>query len=78
MAWMGHVERLGEMRNVYKILFGKPERKRPLGRRRRRREDNIKIDLRDIGLEGVHWTHIAQNRDQWRAFVNMAMSFRVP
>jgi hypothetical protein len=67
MRWTGHVARLGEMRAVYKILIGKPERKRPFGRPRRRWDDNIIIDLREIGLEVVVWIHLAQDRDQWRA-----------
>jgi hypothetical protein len=62
------------MRNSYKILVGNPEVKRPLGRDRRRWEDNIKMDLLEIGLEGVDWMHLAQDRDRWRAFVNMVVN----
>jgi hypothetical protein len=60
-----HVARLGEMRNAYKILFGKPEGKQPLGRPKRKREDNIKVDLREMSLESVHWLHLVQDRDRW-------------
>jgi len=67
MRWTGHVARLGEMRAVYKILIGKPERKRPFGRPRRRWDDNIIMDLKEIGWEVVEWIHLAQDRDQWRA-----------
>jgi hypothetical protein len=59
-------------------LVGKPEGKRPPGRPRRRREDNIKMDLREIGLGGVNWIRLAQNRVQWRVFVNTVMNLRVP
>jgi len=68
----------GKMRNVYSILVGKPEGKRPLGRHKRGREDNIRMDLREIGWEGVDWTHLAEDRDQWQALVNMVMNLRVP
>jgi hypothetical protein len=77
MRWTGHAARMGEMRHVYKILVGKPERKRPLGRRRRRWEDNIRMDPREIGLEGVDWILLAQDRDQWRAVVNTVVRLRV-
>jgi hypothetical protein len=60
----------GAKRNAYRILVGKPEGKRPLGRPRRRCMDNIKMDLREIGRDGVEWIDIAQDRDQWRALVN--------
>jgi hypothetical protein len=64
-------------RNTYRILVGKPEGKRPIGRRRRRWEDNNKIDLREIGWAGIDWIDLAQDRDQWRALVNTEMSLRV-
>jgi hypothetical protein len=67
-----------EKRNVYRILVGKPEDKRPLGRPRRRWVDNIKMDLREIGWDGVDWIYLAQDRDQWRALVNKVMNLRVP
>jgi hypothetical protein len=69
---------MGETRNAYRILVGKPERKRPLGRLRRRWVDNIKIDLREIGCDDVDWMDLAQDRDQWRALVNTVMNLRVP
>jgi hypothetical protein len=78
MRWAGHVARMGETRNAYGILVGKPERKRPLGRARRRWVDNIKIDLREIGWDGMDWIDLAQDRYQWRALVNTVMNFRVP
>jgi hypothetical protein len=59
-------------------LVGRPEGKRPLGRPRRRWEDNIKMDLRDIGIDGANWTHLAQYGIQWRAFVNAVMNLRIP
>jgi hypothetical protein len=65
---------MGEKRNTYKILVGKPERKRPLGRPRCRWVDNIKMDLREIGCDGVDWIVLAQYRDQWRALVNAVMN----
>jgi hypothetical protein len=65
-------------RNAYRILVGKPEGKRPLGRPRRRWVDNIKMDLREIGWDGVDWIELAQDRDQWRALVNTVMNLRVP
>jgi hypothetical protein len=69
---------MGEMRNGYKILVGKPDSKRPLGRPGRRWEDIIKMDLTKIGWEVVGWMHLAQDRDQWRAVVNTVMNLRVP
>jgi len=78
MGWEGHVARMGERRGVYRVLVGKSEGKRPLGRRRRRWEDNIKMDLRDVGGGGVVWIELAEDRDMWRAFVNAVMSLRVP
>jgi hypothetical protein len=71
---VGHVARMGEMRNVYRILVGKPEGKRPLGRPRRRWEDNIRMDLREI----VSWIHLALDRDLCLAVVNTKMNLRVP
>jgi hypothetical protein len=65
------------MHGVYKILIGKPEGKRPLGRYRRRWEDNIRMDLREIWWEGVDWMHVIQNKDQWWAVVNRVMNHRV-
>jgi hypothetical protein len=76
--WAGHVARMGEKRNTYRILVGKPEGRRPLGRPRRRWVDNIKIDLTEIEWHGVDWVDLAQDRDQWRALVNTVMNLRVP
>jgi hypothetical protein len=68
----------GEKKNAYSILVGNPEGKRPLGRPRRRWVNNIKIDIREIGWDGVGWMDLAQDRDQWRALVNTVMNLRVP
>jgi hypothetical protein len=78
MRWAGHVARMGEGRGVYRVLVGKPEGKRSLGRTRRRWEDNIKMDLREIGIEGANWIRLAQDRVQRRAFANTVMNLRVP
>jgi hypothetical protein len=67
----------GEGRGVYRVLVERPEGKRPLGRPRRRWEDNIKRDLREIGIDGANWIQLDKDRVQWRAFVNMVMNFRV-
>jgi hypothetical protein len=69
---------MGEKRNAYRILVGKPDGKRPLGRPRRRWVDKIKMVLREIGWEGMGWIDLAQDRDQWRALVNTVMNLRVP
>jgi hypothetical protein len=68
---------MGEERKVYKVLVGKPEGKRPLGRPRHRREDGIRIDLREIGLWGVDWIRLAQYRDRWRAVVSEVMNLLI-
>jgi len=73
-----HVEHMGEMRNAYKILFGKPDRKRPLERPRHGLEDNIRMDAREIGFEAEEWMHVAQVREQWWAPVNTVMNIQVP
>jgi hypothetical protein len=78
MRWAEHVARMGETRNAYRILVGKPEGKRPLGRPRPRWVDNIKMDLGEIGWDGRDWIKLAQDREQWRAVVNTAMNLRVP
>jgi hypothetical protein len=67
-----------EGRGVYGVLVGRPGGKRPLGSPRRMWEDNIKLDLREIGIDGANWIQLAQDRVQWRVFVNMAMNLRVP
>jgi hypothetical protein len=69
---------MGDKRNAYRILVGKPEGKRPLGKPRRMWEDNIRMDLREIGWSGIDWIDLAQDKDQWKAVVNMVMNFRVP
>jgi hypothetical protein len=71
------VARMGVGRNLYRVLVGKPEGKRPLERPRHRWEDGIKMDLRETGWGGVEWTHLAQDRDRWRAVVNAVMNLRV-
>jgi hypothetical protein len=78
MRWAGHVAPMGEVINAYNILVGKPEERRPLGRPRRRWEDNIKMDLREIVFGDVDWINFAQDRDRWRALVNTVMNLRVP
>jgi hypothetical protein len=77
IRWAGHVARMREDRKVYKVLVGKPEGKRPLGRPRRRWENGIRIDLRDIGLGSVDWIRLAEDRDRWRAILLAVMNFRV-
>ena len=77
MPWAGHVARMGEGRGVHRVLVGKPEGKRPLGRPRRRWEDNIKMDLWEVG--GVReWMELAQDRDRWWSLVNRVMNLQVP
>jgi hypothetical protein len=78
MRWAGHVARMGEKRNVYRLLVRKPEGRRPLGRPRRRWIDNIKMDLLEIGVNVVDWTGLAQDRYRWRALVNSVMNLRFP
>jgi hypothetical protein len=69
---------MGEGRGVYRVLVGRPEGKRPLARPRHRWEDNIKMGLRKIGIDGANWIQLAQHRVQWRACVNTVMNLRVP
>jgi hypothetical protein len=78
MRWSGHVARMGEGSGVCRVLVGRPEGKRPLGRPRRRWEDNMKMDLREIGIDVVNWIQLGQDRVQWRACVNTVMNLRVP
>jgi hypothetical protein len=78
MRWAGHVARMGEGRGAYRILVGRPEGRIPLGRPRRRWEDNIKMDLGEIGIDGANWIRLAQDRVQWRAFVDTVMNLQVP
>jgi hypothetical protein len=75
MRWAGHVARMGEERNVYRVLMGKPEG--PLGKPRRRWEDGIRTDLREIGWGSVDWIQLAQDKDRWRALANTVMNLRV-
>jgi hypothetical protein len=77
MMWAGHVACMGEERNVYRVLMGKPERKRPLGMPRRRWGDGIGMDLREIGWGSVDRIQLAEDRDRWRALVSMVMNLRV-
>jgi len=78
MRWAGHVARMGKDRGVHRVLVGKPEVKRPLGRPRRRWEDNIKMDLEEVGGGGGDWMELAQDRDRWRALVGTVKNFRFP
>jgi len=78
MRWAGHVASMGEGTGVYRVLVGKPEGKRPLGRPRRMWEDNIKPDLREIRIDEANWIRLAQDRVQWRSFVKTVMNLRVP
>jgi hypothetical protein len=74
MSWAGHVACMGEGRNLYRVLVGKPEGKSPLVRPKRRGEDGIKMDFREIGWGGVEWIHLSQDRDCWRVLVNAVMN----
>jgi hypothetical protein len=78
MRWSGHVARMGEERGVHRVLVGKPEGKRQLGRPRRRWEDNIKMDVQEVGVGCGDWLELAQDRDSWRALVSMVKNLRVP
>ena len=75
---MEHVARMGEGRGMYRVLVGKPEGKRPLGRPRRRWEDNIKMNPQEVGCGGMDWIELPQCRDRWRALVNAVMNLQVP
>jgi len=78
MTLLGHVACVGKVRGVYRVLVGKPEGKRPLGKPRRRWEDNIKMDLQEVGCGGIDWIEMALDRDRWRALVNAVMNHRIP
>ena len=78
IRWAGHVARMGEKRGVYRVLVGKPEGKRPLGRPRCRWKDNINMDLREMICGVMEWIELAQDKDRWRALVNAVMNLRVP
>ena len=75
---VSYVARMGKRRGAYRVFVGKPEGKRPLGRTRRRWEDNIKMDLQEVGCGCMDWIEQAQDRDRWRAFVNAVMNLSVP
>jgi hypothetical protein len=77
MRWAGHVARMGRRWIVYRVLVGKPEGKRPMGRPRRRWEDNIRIDFQEVGCGGMDWIGLAQDRDGCQAIVNAVMNLRV-
>ena len=77
LIWAGHVARVEEGRSVFKIVTGETTGKRPLGRPRRRWEDNIRMDLEEIGINGSNWVDSAQDRDYWRALVNVTLNLRV-
>jgi len=76
--WAGHVARMGEERGVYRVLVGKLEGKRPLGRPRRRWVDNIRMDLQEVGCGSMDWIVLAQDTDRWRTLVSAVMNLRVP
>ena len=78
LRWAGHVARMQEGRSAFKILTGKPTGKRPLGRPRRRWEENIRMDLEEIGINAGNWVDSAQDREYWRALVNAVLNLRVP
>jgi len=78
MRWVGHVARMGEERGVYRVLVGKPEGRRPLGRPRRRWVDNIRMELQAVGCWYMDWIGLAQDRDRWRTLVSAVMNLRVP
>jgi len=78
MRWVGHVACVGDWKGVYRVLVGKPEGNRPLGRPRLRCGDNIKMDLQEVGYEGMDWIDLDQDRDKWWALVNAVMNLRVP
>jgi len=77
MRWARHVARMGEDRGVYRVLVGKPEEKRQLGRRRRRWVDNIRMDLQEVGWGYMDWIGLAQDRDRWQTLVSAVMNLRV-
>ena len=78
LRWAGHVARMEEDRIAFKILTGKPTGRRPLGKPRRRWEDNIRMDLEEIGINAGNWVDSAQDKDYWRALVNAALNLRFP
>jgi hypothetical protein len=78
MRWAGHVARMGQKRNAYRLLVGKPDGRRPLGRPRRRWLYDITMDLVEVELDDMDWIGLTQDRDRWRALVNSVLNLRVP
>ena len=78
MRWVGRVALMGESRGLYRVLVGKPEGKKPLGRPRHSWENNIKMDLQEVGCEGMDWLDLAEDRNRWRTLVNGVMNLQVP
>ena len=78
MRWVGHIAHMGEVRGMHRILVGKPQGKRPLGRPRCRWEDNIKMNLKEVGCGGMDWIELVQDMDSWRALVNPVINLQVP
>ena len=78
MRWAGHVARMRDEREVYRVLVGKPEGKRPLGRPRRSWVDNIRMNLHEVGCGYMDWIGLAEDRDRWRTLVSTVMNLRVP
>ena len=78
MRWAGHVAHIRERRGIYRVSVGKLEGNRPLGRPRHKWEDDIKMDLQEVGCGGMDWIELAQDKDRWRALVNAVMNLRVP
>jgi len=78
MRWAGHVARMGQEKGVYRVLVGKPEGKKPLGRHRNRWVDNIRMDLQEVGCGYMDWFGLAQDRDRWRTLVSVVMNLRIP
>jgi len=78
MRWVGHVVHMGEERGLYRVLVGKPEGKRPLGKPRHRRVDNIRMNIQEVGCGCMDWIGLALDRDSWRTLVSAVMNLRVP
>jgi len=78
MTWVGHVARMGERKRAYRVLVGKPEGKRSMGRPRRRWVDNIRMDLQWVGYGYMYWIGLVEDRDRWRTLVSAVMNLRVP
>jgi hypothetical protein len=78
MRWAGHVTSIAEGRGAYRVLVGRPEGKRPLGRPRRKWDDNIKVDIRKMGIDGLNWIRLAQDGVHWPTFINTLMNLQVP